>query len=129
MMFKGALIMESLKVGTRLRDLNITINELYRFRPEGTAPYQPDTWTVLELEIEDDDAPQIAESFASVLSEPGWYVDFRSPSETFVVFPGRVFRYPRGDEAGRAEAQAHGRTVDGYRRNDLLSGRPMSTVY
>jgi hypothetical protein len=103
--------MESLKVGTRLRDLNIKISELYRFQPEGTAPYQPDTWTVLELEIEDDDVPQIAESFAGVLSEPGWYVDFRSPSETFVVFPGRVFRYSRGDEAGRAKAQAHGRTV------------------
>jgi hypothetical protein len=110
-MFNGALIMESLKVGTRLRDLNIKISELYRFQPKGTASYQPDTWTILELEIEDDDAPQIAESFAGALSEPGWYVDFRSPSETFIVFPGRVFRYPRGDETGRAEAQAHGRSV------------------
>lgn len=27
------------------------------------------------------------------------------------LFPGKVFRYPRGDQAGRAEAQAHGRSV------------------
>jgi hypothetical protein len=110
-MFNGALIMESLKVGTRLRDLNIKISELYRFQPEGTVSYQPDTWTVLELEIEDDDAPGIAESFATALSEPGWYVDFRSPAETFVIFPGRVFRYLRSDQRSRAEAQAYGRSA------------------
>jgi hypothetical protein len=26
--------------------------------------------------------------------------------------PGKVFRYPRGDQAGRAEAEAHGRSVN-----------------
>jgi hypothetical protein len=35
----------------------------------------------------------------------------KSTCEAFVVFPGRVFRYLRGDAAGRTEAQAHGRTV------------------
>ena len=30
---------------------------------------------------------------------------------TFVVFPGRIFRYPRGDRAGRAEAEAYGRQL------------------
>jgi hypothetical protein len=38
-------------------------------------------------------------------------VDFRSPGETFVVFPGRIFRYPRGDDADRAEVQACGRQL------------------
>jgi hypothetical protein len=28
-----------------------------------------------------------------------------------VVFPGRIFRYQRGDDTGRAEAQAHGRKL------------------
>jgi hypothetical protein len=55
------------------------------------------------------EAAALAEAFAGALAQPGWYVDFRSPSETFVVFPGRVFRYPRGD--GRAHAQAHGRQL------------------
>jgi hypothetical protein len=32
------------------------------------------------------------------------------PSERFVVFPGRFFRYPRGDKAGRAQAQSYGRS-------------------
>lgn len=48
---------------------------------------------------------------ATVVAEPGWYVNFSSDSETFVVYRTRVFRYPHGDAAGRAKAQAHGRAV------------------
>jgi hypothetical protein len=40
----------------------------------------------------------------------GWYTDLHSTEETFVVYAGRVFRYPRGDSAGRAEAEAYGRS-------------------
>jgi len=43
-----------------------------------------------------------------VLDQPGWYADFRSDTETFVVFPGRVFRYHRGDAAARAATQTYG---------------------
>jgi hypothetical protein len=105
-MFSGALIMESMRAGTPLGDLNIIVHELYRFQPEGTTAGQPDTWSVLEFDVSDDDAPDLADAFASVLSQPGWYIDFRSPAETFVMFPGRVFRYAREDAASRAEAQA-----------------------
>ena len=41
----------------------------------------------------------------------GWYCDFRSATETYVVFSQRVFRYPRGDAPGREEAEAHARSV------------------
>ncbi len=110
-MFSGALILESMRVGTRLDDLNLVVRSIYRLRPDGTTADQPDTWSVLEFEVSDRDGPELAEAFAGVLSQPGWYADFRSPAETFVVFPGRVFRYPRADAAGRAMAQAHGRSV------------------
>jgi hypothetical protein len=110
-MFTGALILESVRVGARLDDLNLVVRSVHRFNPEGTTADQPGTWSVVEFEVGDDDAPRVAEAFAGVLSRPGWYVDFRSPAETFVVFPGQVFRYARGDAAGRAEAQAHGRSA------------------
>ena len=48
---------------------------------------------------------------ARVLDRPGWYVNFQSRAESFIVFPGKIFRYPRGDAAGRAAAQAHGRRL------------------
>ena len=53
----------------------------------------------------------LARAFADVLDGPGWYANFQSPATSFVVFPGKIFRYPRGDPAGRAEAQAYGRQL------------------
>ena len=38
-------------------------------------------------------------------------MNFQSPAEALVVYPGKIFRYPRGDQAGRAEAQAYGRQL------------------
>jgi hypothetical protein len=56
---------------------------------------------------------RLAQTFAGALDDQpvAWYADFRSPAETFVVYPGRIFRYPRGDHAGRAAAEAHGRQL------------------
>ena len=110
-MLEGTLIAESLRVGTTLGDLNLVVRKISRYRAGGTTPDQPDIWTTLDFEADESDARELAEVFAEVLDEPGWYVNFQSPAESFVVFPGRIFRYPRGDAAGRAAAQAHGRRL------------------
>jgi hypothetical protein len=47
----------------------------------------------------------------ALASEAGWYCDYRSDTETFVVFADRVFRYARGDPAGRAAAADYARSV------------------
>jgi hypothetical protein len=59
--------------------------------------------------VDDIHAVALAEALKGVLDKPGWYADFHNEREIFVVFPGRVFRYSRGDKAGRSEAQAYGR--------------------
>jgi hypothetical protein len=110
-MLEGTLIAESLRVGTTLADLNLIVRKISRYRAGGTTPDQPDIWTALDFEAGDSDARELAEVFAEVLDQPGWYVNFQSPAESFVIFPGKIFRYPRGDAAGRAAAQAHGRQL------------------
>jgi hypothetical protein len=110
-MIDGTLIMESLRVGTSLENLSLTARKISRYRASGTTPAQPDVWTVLDFEAAEDAAQALAQAFAGALDEPGWYVNFQSPAESFVVFPGRIFRYPRGDQAGRAEAQTYGRQI------------------
>ena len=110
-MLEGTLIAESLRVGTTLADLNLIVRRISRYRAGGTTPDQPEIWTVLDFEAGDGDARELAEVFAGVLAQPGWYVNFQSPAESFVIFPGKVFRYPRGDATGRAAAQAHGRQL------------------
>ena len=110
-MLEGTLIAESLRVGTTLADLNLTVRKISRYRAGGTTPDQPGIWTALDFEAGESDARELAEAFAGVLDQPGWYVNFQSPAESFIVFPGKIFRYPRGDAAGRAAAQAHGRQL------------------
>jgi hypothetical protein len=110
-MIEGTLIAESLRIGTNLENLKLTVRKISRYRAQGTTPDQPDIWTTLDFEADEAAAQEVAEAFADALDQPGWYVNFESPTESFVVFPGRIFRYPRGDQAGRATAQAYGRQL------------------
>lgn len=110
-MIQGTLIAESLRVGTVLDSLKLTVRRISRYRAGGTTPDQPEIWTSLDFEAEEAQAEELAQAFSDVLDQPGWYVNFESPAENFVVFPDRIFRYPRGDAAGRAMAQMHGRQL------------------
>jgi hypothetical protein len=109
---EGTLIAESLRVGSKLENLSLTVRSIRR-SPQGDVPAgQPPIWTLLEFEAAEATADRLAGALADVLDErPSWYADFRSPAETFVVFPGRIFRYPRGDDAGRAETEAYARRL------------------
>jgi hypothetical protein len=74
------------------------------------TPDQPSRWTLIDFEVADDAAESLAESLARVLDEPGWYVDYHTEADKFIVFAGRAFRYPRGQEEGRRTAAEYART-------------------
>jgi hypothetical protein len=63
------------------------------------------------VEADEAQAADLARAFAAALETPGWYVKFQSPAESWVVFPDKIFRYPRGDQSDRAEAKAYGREL------------------
>jgi hypothetical protein len=67
------------------------------------------TGTAFEAPASSSDA--LASELADSLLSPGWYANWYSDIEATVVFPGKIFRYPRGDRAGREEAKAHSRSV------------------
>jgi hypothetical protein len=110
----GTLIAESLVVGGSLEGLDVTVRGIERVEPQDISADQlaagiPPRWTLLRFDVADDKAPPFAEALAGVLDEPGWYADLHTVDESFVVFSGRVFRYPIGDREGRAAAEAHAR--------------------
>jgi len=112
-MVKGTLLAESLQIGAELRVAGLRLTRLSRqdFSESVTAA-QPAVWTVLDFEADDDVADELGRSLArSLLAQGGWYADFRAGQDHVVVFAGRIFRYRRGDHAGRAEAVAYGKTV------------------
>jgi hypothetical protein len=109
---KGTLITESLRVGTSLRPIRgLVVTEIRRYAVNDVPECQAPVWTALEFEGDDGSAEELATSLASSLDEPGWYANFSTSEETFVVYPKRTFRYPRLDQQGREGAQAYGRAL------------------
>jgi hypothetical protein len=108
---RGAILAESLKAGTGFDGQGMRIIRCARYEVTGAADYQPPIWTLIEFEAAAGVSDALASELADSLLSPGWYANWNSDTEATVVFPGKVFRYPRGDSAGRAEAQAHGRSV------------------
>jgi hypothetical protein len=110
----GTLVAESLAVGRDLHGLDLVLRGIERVEPTNISAEQraagiPPRWTLLRFDVADDKAPVFAEALAGVLDEPGWYADLHTVDESFVVFSGRVFRYPIGDTGARAAAEAHAR--------------------
>jgi hypothetical protein len=111
-MIQGTLIAESIRVGAALDGVRLVTRKIWRAAQGDSSAGQPEVWTFIEFEVEEPDARVLADALASVLEQRlGWYADFRTPHETFVVYSGRVFRYPRGDSLGRAYAAAYGRSM------------------
>ncbi|TWD74999.1 hypothetical protein FB561_6434 [Kribbella amoyensis] len=112
-MIKGILIAESLRPGTDLAVPGLRLARLTRTDVSGSVvATQPTLWTLLHFEAADELADELAQALAgSLRPEDGWYADFTVGEDHVVVFTGKVFRYRRGDEAGRAEAVAYGRAA------------------
>jgi hypothetical protein len=112
MVIEGVLIAESLRTGARLEGVVLTVRRIARADDGDTDAGQPLTWTFIEFEAPLEEADRLAAALSRSLDPRlGWYCDFRSPTETFVVFAERVFRYPRGDTVGRSAAETHARSV------------------
>ena len=112
-MIRGTLIAESLRLNESLDRVPLAVSKITRVGPlENLRPDQPTVWTFVEFTADDGHASDLAQSLAQVLDAAlGWYCDFRSDEETFVVFSQRVFRYRRGDPEGRAVAAEYARKV------------------
>ena len=108
----GGLIAESMRVGSTLQDVPLTVTKITRADLGDVAAGQPVTWTLIDFEASDEDAERLAATLERVLEhDGGWYCDFRNADTTWVVFSGRTFRYRRGSATGRAAAVEYGRTV------------------
>ncbi|MFG1920084.1 hypothetical protein [Micromonospora sp. NPDC048898] len=110
-MLRGLLISESLRTGGELT-VPLEVVKIWRVDTASATAAQPSTWTLVEFTASDAEVERLATALSDCLSPTGgWYADFRTDAEKFVVFAGRVFRYPLGDPAGQAEAKAYGRSV------------------
>ncbi|WP_328779041.1 hypothetical protein OHQ89_07425 [Streptomyces canus] len=111
-MITGYVIGESLRPGAVFEPRGLRLRKVSRVEIGGASDAQPPVWTLVEWETDSEDVGALAEALAEALEpELGWYADFTAGDERVVVFAGKVFRYRRGDGAGRAEAVQYGRSV------------------
>jgi hypothetical protein len=113
-MIQGTIILESLRDDASLTGFPFVVREVGRGRPR-LSPQQvaaglPTVWSAIDFDLEDGRGGDLASALEGVLAA-GWYANFSSDAETFIVYRGRTFRYPRGDRQRRAEAQDYGRTL------------------
>jgi hypothetical protein len=111
-MATGVLIAESLRVGGVLGGVPLRVTELRRIEAAGATGVQPRWWTLVDFQVADSDAPRLADVLAGCLDPGGgWYANYNTAAEAFVVFAGRIFRYPHGDTGSRAAAEEYARSI------------------
>jgi hypothetical protein len=108
----GTLLGESVRPEAPFEGVPLTVTRVHRKPTDDDRPDHPDYWTFIEFRAPADRALELADILSRVLiQEGGWYCDFRTPDEVFVVFHGKIFKYRRGDRPERAKAEAYGRLV------------------
>jgi hypothetical protein len=107
-MLKGLLLKESLDDLGVLDRLRITQTETWNV--SNAAEFQPNVWTALSFEVDDDQADIVTVTLSQAL-KPRWYIDARLADQVYVIFPQRIFKYRQGEQAHKAEAQRYGRSL------------------
>ena len=106
-MLTGVLLQESLKELSVIERLRIIKSDSWE--AANAADFQPRVWTALSFEVDELQAEAVIEELSHALKTPGWYIDARQADQVIVIFPERVFRYKRGDPAGKIAVQAYAR--------------------
>jgi hypothetical protein len=83
----GYVLAESMRPGSRLEGLPLTLTKIERYTVHNAAPEQPSVWTAVEFQFPGEEAGRLADALAEVLEEKGgWYSHFNVNGETFVVY-------------------------------------------
>ena len=108
-MLTGSLLKESLADLHILDRLHITHTETWNV--SNASADQPNVWTALSFEADEAEADAVVEELSHTLKSPGWYIDAHLGDEVIVIFPNRIFRYQRGDQSSKADAQAYAKAI------------------
>lgn len=109
MVFTGVIIEESLIDVAVLEDVDVTRTDVEPVTATHRTPWVS-RWTLHTVQIPEGRAAQVADRLSRALDrDHDWYADFRTETEHYVVYSGRVFHITdRSDKAQYDEASAYG---------------------
>ena len=109
MKYIGLVLEESLKDKSVLDSVTVTKTETWNVgNAEGD---QPKVWHAISIEGPQTKASEIAKMLSQSLKSPGWYTNLSTDSDFYVIFPDKVFKYPKGDQEKRSQAIEYGRKI------------------
>lgn len=89
--FIGVIIEESLTDNSVLKDVRIVSTKVERVTEKHKTLWVKQ-WTVHTVEIPEEKAAEFANSISKALdSEHNWYADFKTETEHYVIYTGKVF--------------------------------------
>lgn len=105
-MLIGLLLKESLQDLGIIDRLQVTKIETWNI--QNPDPNQPPVWTAVHFEAEDGLADALAADLSRALKPEAWFIDAHTASRVYVIFPGKVFIYEKGNAEMRRAAIQHG---------------------
>lgn len=82
---------ESLVKDRPIEGFALSVRKIVRADVGDVTAGQPLIWTFIEFDVDDSAVDQLAASMSRALDPTiGWYCDYRTSDETFVVFAGQV---------------------------------------
>lgn len=94
MNLKGDVIEESLQDSSVLKDLNIISTRVEKVTKDHKTPWLKQ-WTLHTIEVEEDEAAELAEKLSHKLTDNYWYIDYKDDDTHYVIFPNKVFKVNR----------------------------------
>ena len=112
MIYTGAIIEESLASADILKKVKIVKTEVEEVKEGHKTPWLKQ-WTIHTVEIEEENAEEIAEEISNSFDKehPDWYADFKNDTIHFIIFPGKVFKIDRSSKEQYQEATKYGVSI------------------
>lgn len=108
-MYKGLLIKESFQDRGVLDRLTIVKED--KWDVDNAVKDQSSVWNVAWFEIVDEEIDEMVDVLSSALEKGKWFLEISSEDIMIVVFPGKVFKYQKGDLEAREQAKEYGRSI------------------
>lgn len=107
MPYIGTIIEESLEDNSVLKQIKILSTKVEAVTEEHKTPWLAQ-WTLHKVEIDDDQAEQIAIILAAELEKDYWYADYKNANYHYIIYFGKIFKVDRKNPVLYKDAKKHG---------------------
>lgn len=110
MNYKGTIIEESLENADVLKKVNILSTEVEPIEDSHQTPWLKQ-WTLHKVEVAEENAGEVAREISENLDSShnsNWYADYKNDKWHYVIFPFKVFKVNKKDQAQYDEVNEYG---------------------